>query len=76
MDIHSDSYKVAALSEQEEALEIIRNAEASIAHLTGNPTVTLIAYEKAKATVLSIKRCRPRQYHPHRSTSIPPPTAA
>lgn len=34
MDIHSDSYKVAALSEQEEALEIIRNAEASIAHLT------------------------------------------
>lgn len=46
MDIHTDSYKVAALSEQAEALEIIRNAEASIAHLTGNPTVTLIAYEK------------------------------
>ncbi|MEK5585449.1 hypothetical protein MKZ21_24720 [Paenibacillus sp. FSL P2-0536] len=48
MDIHSDSYKVAALSEQEEALEIIRNAEASIAHLTGNPTVTLIAYVKSE----------------------------
>lgn len=48
MDIHSDSYKVAALSEQEEAIEIIRNAEASIAHLTGNPTVTLIAYEKSE----------------------------
>ncbi|HBS45461.1 MAG TPA: hypothetical protein DEA91_15130, partial [Paenibacillus sp.] len=50
MDIHSDSYKVAALSEQEEALEIIRNAEASIAHLTGNPTVTLIAYEKSEVS--------------------------
>ncbi|MEK3658669.1 hypothetical protein NYE25_13315 [Paenibacillus sp. FSL E2-8871] len=50
MDIHSDSYKVAALSEQEEALEIIRNAEASIANLTGNPTVTLIAYEKSEVS--------------------------
>lgn len=48
MDIHSDSYKVAALGDQEEALEIIREAEASIAHLTGNPTVTLIAYEKSE----------------------------
>ncbi len=50
MDIHSDSYKVAALSEQDAALEIIRNAEASIAHLTGNPTVTLIAYEKSEGS--------------------------
>lgn len=65
MDIHSDSYKVAALSEQEEALEIIRNAEASIANLTGNPTVTLIAYEKVKSAVLSIRRCKPPLDHLH-----------
>ncbi|BCG60200.1 hypothetical protein [Paenibacillus sp. URB8-2] len=43
MDIHSDSYKVAAL-DQKDAIEIIRSAEASIAQLTGSP-VTLIAYE-------------------------------
>lgn len=46
MDIHSDNYKFAALSDQDEAIEVIRNAEAAIANLTGNPTVTLIAYEK------------------------------
>lgn len=45
MDIHNDNYKIAAF-EQDEAIEVIRNAEAAIAHLTGNPTVTLIAYEK------------------------------
>ncbi|WP_169834429.1 hypothetical protein [Paenibacillus donghaensis] len=48
MDIHSDSYKVAAFGEQEDALEIIRNAETAIAELTGNTSVTLIAYEKSE----------------------------
>ncbi|GGG03812.1 hypothetical protein GCM10010912_55730 [Paenibacillus albidus] len=46
MDIHSDAYKVAPLSEQKAAVEIIRSAEAALAALTGNPTVTLIAYER------------------------------
>ncbi|AHV98342.1 hypothetical protein [Paenibacillus sabinae] len=46
MDIHSDSYKVAALEDQRDAVEIIQNAETRIAQLTGNP-VTLIAYEKS-----------------------------
>ncbi|WP_167347620.1 hypothetical protein [Paenibacillus ihuae] len=50
MDIHSDSYKVAALSDQENAVEIIRQAEAAIAQLTGNHAVTLIAYEKTGAS--------------------------
>ncbi|MDT3426443.1 hypothetical protein J2Z22_001969 [Paenibacillus forsythiae] len=45
MDIHSDSYRIAALKERDDAIEIIRSAEASIAQLTGSP-VTLIAYEK------------------------------
>ncbi|MCL6604171.1 MAG: hypothetical protein K6T94_14995 [Paenibacillus sp.] len=46
MDIHSDSYKIAALSGQEDAVEVIRKAEAALSHLTGNNSVTLIAYEK------------------------------
>ncbi|WP_410514557.1 hypothetical protein PaeBR_09310 [Paenibacillus sp. BR2-3] len=46
MDIHSDSYKIAALSGEEDAVEVIRNAEAAIAQLTGISSVTLIAYEK------------------------------
>lgn len=50
MDIHSDSYKVAALSGQEDAVEIIRQAEAAIAQMTGNQAVTLIAYEKTEAS--------------------------
>jgi hypothetical protein len=50
MHIHSDSYKVAALSGQEDAVEIIRQAEAAIAQLTGNTAVTLIAYEKTEAS--------------------------
>ncbi|QSF43807.1 MULTISPECIES: hypothetical protein [Paenibacillus] len=50
MDIHSDSYKVAALSDQENAVEIIRQAEAAIAQITGNNAVTLIAYEKTEAS--------------------------
>ncbi|MBY9078262.1 hypothetical protein KIH86_17875 [Paenibacillus sp. HN-1] len=45
MDIHSDRYQVATLEEREEAIEIIRSAEADIARLTGSP-VTLIAYEQ------------------------------
>ncbi|MNI75081.1 hypothetical protein D3C73_1312070 [compost metagenome] len=50
MDIHSDSYKIAALSDQEAAVEIIRQAETAIAQMTGNRDVTLIAYEKTKAS--------------------------
>lgn len=46
MDIHSDSYKVAALGGQEDVVEVIRQAESAIAQMTGNPGVTLIAYEK------------------------------
>ncbi|MFD1773002.1 hypothetical protein [Paenibacillus rhizophilus] len=49
MDIHSDSYKVAALEDQRDAIEVIRSAEASIESLTGSP-VTLIAYEKSGGT--------------------------
>lgn len=49
MDIHSDSYKVAALSDREEAIEVIRLAEAEVARITGNKDVTLIAYEKTEA---------------------------
>ncbi|MFE4711209.1 hypothetical protein ACFRAM_10070 [Paenibacillus sp. NPDC056722] len=47
MDIHTNNYKIAALSERDEAIAIIRDAEAALAELTGNPTVTLIAYEKS-----------------------------
>lgn len=46
MDIHSDSYKIASLSDQEDVVEVIRQAESEIARMTGNPEVTLIAYEK------------------------------
>ena len=46
MDIHSDNYKIAGLNSQEEAVEIIRKAEHAISQLTGNHSVTLIAYEK------------------------------
>ncbi|WP_187355380.1 hypothetical protein ['Paenibacillus yunnanensis' Narsing Rao et al. 2020] len=48
MDIHSDSYKIAALSGQEEAVEVIRQAESALAQLTGIKDVTLIAYEKTE----------------------------
>ncbi|GGG23635.1 hypothetical protein [Paenibacillus abyssi] len=47
MDINTDSYKVAPINDYERAIEIIKQAEASIAELTGNP-VTLIAYEKTE----------------------------
>ncbi|WP_169744152.1 hypothetical protein [Paenibacillus wynnii] len=46
MDIHSDNYKIAALSDQEEAVAIIQRAEDALSNLTGNNSVTLIAYEK------------------------------
>jgi len=46
MEIHSDNYKIAALSGQAEAVEIIRRAENALSQLTGNHSVTLIAYEK------------------------------
>ncbi|WP_169744923.1 hypothetical protein [Paenibacillus durus] len=49
MDIYFDSYKIAALEKQDDAVEIIRSAEASIARLTGSP-VTLIAFEKSEGT--------------------------
>lgn len=47
MDIHTDSYKIASLNEHKDAIDIIRHAEAALSSLTGNPTVTLIAYEKS-----------------------------
>ncbi|MHA6530242.1 hypothetical protein [Paenibacillus sp. BAC0078] len=50
MDIHSDSYKVAAFGDQEDAVEIIRQAEAELARMNGNKAVTLIAYEKTTTT--------------------------
>lgn len=46
MDIHSDSYKVAAFGDQEDAVEIIRQAEEALARMNGNKAVTLIAYEQ------------------------------
>ena len=46
MEIHSDSYRIAPLSDQEDVVEVIRQAESEIARMTGNPEVTLIAYEK------------------------------
>ena len=46
IEIHSDNYKIAALSGQAEAVEIIRRAENALSQLTGNHSVTLIAYEK------------------------------
>lgn len=46
MEIHSDSYRIAPLSGQEDVVEVIRQAESEIARMTGNPEVTLIAYEK------------------------------
>ncbi|MBW4080033.1 hypothetical protein [Paenibacillus sp. S150] len=49
MEIHSDSYKVAAFEDQEDAVEIIRRAEAAIAQINGNKPVTLIAYERTEA---------------------------
>jgi len=50
MNIHSDSYTIATLDGQEEAVEVIRHAEEALARLTGNRTVTLIAYEKSGGT--------------------------
>ncbi|WP_379131650.1 hypothetical protein [Paenibacillus sp. sgz500958] len=47
MDVHSDSYTIAPLNGKNEAVEIIRDAEAAIARLTGNNSLTLIAYEKS-----------------------------
>jgi hypothetical protein len=48
MNIHSDSYKIAALGGHEDVVEVIRQAESAIARMTGNPGVTLIAYEKTE----------------------------
>lgn len=49
MDIHTDSYEIAALGGQEDVVEVIRQAESAIAQMTGNRGVTLIAYEKTEA---------------------------
>lgn len=46
MDISTDRYKIAPLNHQEQAIAIIKEAEAAIAEATGNE-VTLIAYEKS-----------------------------
>lgn len=46
MDIHSNSYRIAAFDNREEVVEVIREAESAIAKMTGIPEVTLIAYEK------------------------------
>ncbi|WP_196427143.1 hypothetical protein [Paenibacillus woosongensis] len=47
MDITTDTYQIAPLNDQKQAVEIIKEAEAAIAEATGNE-VTLIAYEKSK----------------------------
>lgn len=45
MRIETEDYRIAPLTAEEEAVEVIREAEEIIAGLTGNK-VTLIAYEK------------------------------
>lgn len=47
MDISTDRYKIAPLDQQEQAVTIIKEAEAAIAKATGNE-ITLIAYEKSE----------------------------
>ncbi|WP_187386523.1 hypothetical protein [Paenibacillus ihumii] len=47
MDISTHDYKIAPLNNQEQAVAIIKEAEAAIAEATGNK-VTLIAYEKSE----------------------------
>ncbi|MNE40067.1 hypothetical protein D3C81_1755590 [compost metagenome] len=46
MNITTDSYKLASLSETEQAIAVIQEAEATINRITGHK-VTLIAYEEA-----------------------------
>ncbi|MNN34182.1 hypothetical protein D3C81_1479770 [compost metagenome] len=45
MNILTDNYKLAPLNNDEQAVAVIQEAEATINRLTGN-TITLIAYEK------------------------------
>lgn len=45
MNIHTDEYKIASLSNDEQTVNAIKAAEAAIESLTGKE-VTLIAYEK------------------------------
>ncbi|GAA0135840.1 hypothetical protein YSY43_26800 [Paenibacillus sp. YSY-4.3] len=47
MNISTDTYKIAPLNDQEQAVALIKEAEAAIAEATGNE-VTLIAYEKSE----------------------------
>ncbi|WP_170307974.1 hypothetical protein [Paenibacillus dakarensis] len=45
MNIKTEEYKIASLSEDEQTVDAIKSAEAEIASLSGKE-VTLIAYEK------------------------------
>lgn len=47
MNIIVENYKFAPLEETEQAVTIIKDAEAEIAKITGTP-ITLIAYEKTE----------------------------
>lgn len=47
VDISTDTYQIAPLNDQKQAVAIIKEAEAAIAEATGNE-VTLIAYEKSE----------------------------
>jgi|GEM_PF-744401 hypothetical protein len=48
MDIHTNDYRIAPLNDRQEAVELLKRAEATIAELTGRD-VTLIAYERNDA---------------------------
>ncbi|MNN51512.1 hypothetical protein D3C81_1661520 [compost metagenome] len=47
MNILTDNYKLAPLNNDEQAVAVIQEAEATINRITGNK-VTLIAYEKTE----------------------------
>lgn len=45
MDIHTNNYRIAPLDDKQEVLQLLKQAEATIAEMTGRD-VTLIAYER------------------------------
>ncbi|SDF03180.1 hypothetical protein SAMN04488542_10512 [Fontibacillus panacisegetis] len=47
MNILTDNYKLASLNNDEQAVTVIQEAEATINRITGNK-ITLIAYEKTE----------------------------
>ncbi|SCW62107.1 hypothetical protein SAMN04487970_102130 [Paenibacillus tianmuensis] len=47
MKIETTDYEIAPLPEQEKVIDIIQQAEARLAELTGSP-ITLIAYSKTE----------------------------